>query len=247
MGGWGVRLADAITPRRRRGAEVLDDPGLDPLLRRRSHRDIERSNAWLGGHAAILAGVRDALLDAPPGPLVVLDVGAGRGAALQRIAPVVAAAHRSMVAIGLDIDAGLVRELPSPGLRICASASALPLADKSVDIVTCSLLLHHFDTTDATSVVRELDRVARHRVIVHDLRRSWVAAAGLWLLSFPLGFHAISRHDGTLSVLRGFTAAELAALVTRATGTRPRVRRRWAYRLLASWRPGALQNVSGMV
>lgn len=241
MAGWGVRPG-AFTPRRRRGTEVLDDPGIDPALRRRSHRDIERSNTWLGGYAAVEAGVRDALRDAPPGPLVLLDVGAGRGLALLRMMRLATTGNRPVHPLGLDIDPELVRDIPAPALGICGSACALPLADKSVDIVTCSLLLHHFDTAGTERVVRELDRVARHRVIVHDLRRSWVAVAGLWLLSFPLGFHAVSRHDGMLSILRGFTAPELAALVVRVTGTRPRVQGRWAYRLLASWRPAEPQR-----
>jgi len=86
-------------------------------------------------------------------------------------------------------------------------------------------------------VLRELQRVARLRVIVSDLRRSWLAAAGIWLASFPLRFHPISRHDGVLSVLRGFTAAELSAHVVRATGTVPAVSRRLGWRVTASWTP----------
>ena len=111
----------------------------------------------------------------------------------------------------------------------------LPFADASVDLVTCSQLLHHFDDREIPRVLRELDRVARGHVIVSDLRRSWLAACGFWLVSWPLAFSRVTRHDGTLSVLRGFTAAELSRHIQLATGRRATVRRHLGWRLTASW------------
>jgi hypothetical protein len=105
--------------------------------------------------------------------------------------------------------------------------------------VMCSQTLHHFDDHRAASVVRELDRVARVRVIVADLRRSWLAAAGLWCVSFPLRFHPVSRHDGVVSIMRGYTTNELRRLVASAIGRTPIVRRRMGWRVTASWCPEA--------
>jgi hypothetical protein len=99
----------------------------------------------------------------------------------------------------------------------------------------CSQLLHHFENAEADRLLREMNRVARRAVIVSDLRRSWIAAAGFWLVSFPLRFHRVTRHDGVLSVLRGFTAQELQRLVTTATGVTPVVAHRLGWRLTASW------------
>jgi ubiquinone/menaquinone biosynthesis C-methylase UbiE len=108
-----------------------------------------------------------------------------------------------------------------------------------VDFVTCSQVLHHFADEDARTLLREMHRVARHRAIVADIRRSWVAAAGIWAVSFPLRFHPISRHDGVVSVLRGFTASELRELVRSAVGVTPVTRDRVGFRVTASWRPEA--------
>ena len=88
-------------------------------------------------------------------------------------------------------------------------------------------------------ILRELTRVARLAVIVSDLQRSWFAAAGFWLLSWPLQFHDVSRHDGFTSVLRGFTCAELARHAREATGCTPDVRRHPGFRLTATWSPHA--------
>src|SRR6202022_399992 len=116
----------------------------------------------------------------------------------------------------------------------CADARRLPFANASVDVVICSQVLHHFEDADLDTVLRELDRVARRAVIVSDLRRSWVAAGGFWLVTWLLGFHRVSRHDGAVSVLRGFTTRELADHVLRATGTAADVRRRIGFRVTAT-------------
>jgi hypothetical protein len=103
----------------------------------------------------------------------------------------------------------------------------------------CSQLLHHFADDDLASIIRELDRVARRRVVIADLQRSHVAAAGFWLASFPLGFHPVTRHDGVVSVYRGFVAGELREIIARVTGVVPVVRQHLGFRLTASWTPRA--------
>ena len=120
---------------------------------------------------------------------------------------------------------------------VCGDAIALPLGDRSVDIVLCSQLLHHFDHERAVKLIEELDRVARRRVIVSDLRRSWIAAAGFSVAAVALRFHPVTRHDGPVSVMRGFTEGELGGMVLTATGVQPAIRKRLGYRLTASWTP----------
>ncbi len=106
-----------------------------------------------------------------------------------------------------------------------------------MDVVICSQLLHHFDDEKAAALLREMDRVARRCVIVSDLRRSWLAAAGIWLASWPLFFHPVSRHDGVVSVLRGYTVPELRMLVRSATGRDATTRTRAGFRIASAWSP----------
>ncbi len=239
MSAWSANLDRWLVPARRRGVEILDDPTLDWSLRRRSHQDIERSNQWLGGFRAVEHGLREVLPTAPTSPVVVLDVGAGAGATLRLVERVASRLSRPVERLALDIDPHLAATA-TPGVTgICGSLLELPLRSKSVDVITCSLLLHHFDTTQLPIAIAELNRVARHRVVIHDLRRSWVAVAGLWGVSFVLAFHPVSRHDGMTSILRGFTPSELCQLIRESTGVEPTVERHWGFRLLASWQPGA--------
>jgi 2-polyprenyl-3-methyl-5-hydroxy-6-metoxy-1,4-benzoquinol methylase len=226
-----------LAPRRRRGIEILDDPSVDPRVMQRSMRDVERANTMFGGTRAALAAMIPALRSVGT-HASLLDVGSGRGDipdAARRIAKRYGVTLRT---IGLDlaspmIDSGRTRN----DATVRGDALNLPFGDGSVDIVLASQILHHFEDHAAVAVVSELNRVARVAVVVSDLRRSYLAAAGLWLGSFPLGFHPVSRHDGVVSVMRGFLPSELANTVEKAIGLRPAVSRHLGFRLTAAWQP----------
>jgi SAM-dependent methyltransferase len=225
-----------FAPARRRGHEILDDPGVDADTRIRSIGDVTRSNVLFGGRRAAVAAVDDLLTTGAS--LSLLDVGTGLGDIPAAIAARGRARGATVRTTGLDEAADLLR---AAGTRlddvIGGNAATLPFGDHSIDIVTCSQLLHHFADADLDPIIRELDRVARRRVVIADLRRSRIAAAGFWLASFPLGFHRVTRHDGVVSVFRGFVASELRDAVRRATGATPIVRHHLGFRLTASWAP----------
>ena len=170
--------------------------------------------------------------------LQLLDIGTGLGdipAAAEQLAQRDA---QLLATIGLELAPALARAARGRCTHVLAGdAMALPFADGSIDIVTCSQVLHHFDDERAERLLRECARVANRAVIIGDLRRSWLAVAGLWLASFALGFHPVSRHDGVVSILRGYTREELAALVARATGTHAVVRHSLGWRITALWIP----------
>jgi hypothetical protein len=237
MATWSVRLGEALTPPRHRGTEVLDAPDVSWELRQRSHRDIALSNTLLGGSRAIAAGLRDLMRRTPNRPLTLLDVGSGSGSTAVIARKEAKRARIDLTFIGLDVNPRLARLASRDGHGICGTALALPFATASVDVVLGSLLLHHFEGTELMALIREMDRVARCGVVVHDLRRSRIAAAGLWALSFPLAFHRVSRHDGVTSVRRGFTVEDLRGAIKDAVGMPPVVTKRMGYRLLASWIP----------
>lgn len=223
-----------LVPPRVHRPEILDDPATAWHLRERSHRDIVRSNRWLGGDRALADGLRLVLRGAPS-PVSVLDLGAGLGATSHIVRDVAAEAGVTARCIALDLDEPLARVAAArEGLGVCASALDLPFADGAVDVTMCALLLHHFDEPSCLAVLGEAMRVSRLGVVVADLQRTRLAEFGLWLVSFPLGFHPVSRHDGMLSVRRAFTAAELHSLMTRAGGREVRVTKRAGFRLVGT-------------
>ena len=230
-------MPDLLVPRRRRGVEYLDDPATDARLLARSLADVARSNALFGGTSAVMAELEDAWRLVQP-DATLLDVGTGMGDIPRRATAMARRRGVRLATFGLDGAeplAALSAERTTGSL--CADALALPFPDRSIDIVICSQTLHHFPDPDASRVIAELDRVARARVVIADIRRSWLAAGGIWLASFPLRFHPVSRHDGVVSVLRGYTAIELRELVHGVIGRAPRVRTRLGFRVTASWSP----------
>jgi 2-polyprenyl-3-methyl-5-hydroxy-6-metoxy-1,4-benzoquinol methylase len=235
---WSIdKLRGLLTPPRLRGVEILDSPDVDPRLVTRSLADVARANALFGGINSALDELRDALKEVPR-DATLLDVGTGLGDIPCRAREEGRRNGVEMTTIGLDAAPELaVASRTSVDFAVCADALHLPFANNSIDIVMCSQVLHHFAGRDASELLREMDRVARVRVIVSDIRRSWIAAAGLWLASFPLRFHAVSRHDGVVSVMRGFTPDELADIVYEAIARRPVAHRRRAFRVTTSWAP----------
>jgi SAM-dependent methyltransferase len=89
-----------------------------------------------------------------PGPgVTVLDVGTGGGHVARRLR---------------EAGAQVVTVDTAPGMEpdVLAPADHLPFADASFDAVACRIAAHHFP--DVLAAVREMARVARHRVVICD-------------------------------------------------------------------------------
>jgi SAM-dependent methyltransferase len=231
-----LKFLDGFAPARIRGVEYLDDPATPEPVRRRAMADVAKSNALFGGRAAVRNALRE-LLPQLPSSVSILDVGTGHAELAAMARQYVVASGRSASVVGIDFEESVARA----GGRlldgaVAGTALGLPLRSGSVDLVLCSQLLHHFAADDARAVIAELHRVSRGWVIIADLRRSRLAAAGFWMASLALGFHPVTRHDGVVSVMRGFTGAELEGLVHDATGAKPVVRRGMFWRVSATWR-----------
>jgi ubiquinone/menaquinone biosynthesis C-methylase UbiE len=191
----------------------------------------------LGGANAVLSELRR-LMPSLGREATLLDVGTGLADIPVRAKRLAARGDVRLATFGVDY----AETLASVGGTlldgsVCADARQLPFARASVDVVTCSQVLHHFEDEEIALVLGEMTRVARKAVIVSDLRRSWLAVGGFWLVTWGLGFHPVSRHDGAVSVLRGFTRHDLAEHVHRATGRVANIRRHLGYRLTATWTP----------
>jgi ubiquinone/menaquinone biosynthesis C-methylase UbiE len=113
------------------------------------------SQLWLE-HAALGA----ALALAQPGPDDrVLDVATGTGALLRRLAE---RPDRPRRLTGIDASAAMLAQvppLPAGWTLVPGDARRLPLADASVDLVTCAYLIHLLDEADRRAVLAEIARV----------------------------------------------------------------------------------------
>ena len=111
----------------------------------------------------------------------------------------------------------------------------MPGEPGAYDFVFCSLALHHFSEDDAVRVLRRCRELARAGVMVADLERGWLAAAGVWLMTAVLYREPMTKYDARVSVRRAFSYDE----VGRAGATRRLARisstRRFAIARQAVW------------
>jgi methyltransferase family protein len=230
--------------------ELLDDPRADPVAVGRELRDIARLNALFGGTKAVvdaldavLRAARDAGREMRDARWSLLDIGTGAGD-IPRAAVAAAARHGITVTpIGVELIPAAARLARRSGVAaVVADANAPPLAPKSVDVVTMSQVLHHMSRTEAVRCIRTCDRLARHVVVLADLRRSRVAMAGVWAACLALGMDRQTRHDAVLSLQRGYTRGELNLMLEQA-GAPAVARYRPGFRIVAAWEPGRSSEV----
>jgi len=108
--------------------------------------------------------------------------------------------------------------------------------------VTVSQVLHHLPRAAAVRCIRACDVLARRLVVLADLRRSRVAMAGVWAACIGLGMDRVTRHDAVLSLRRGYTRAELNAMLEEA-GAPVVAAYRPGFRIVAAWEPRPARDV----
>ncbi|MGH7703500.1 MAG: methyltransferase domain-containing protein [Gemmatimonadales bacterium] len=221
------------------GVELLDNPAADAAAVARSLHHIARANRWFGGRAALRFGLQALLNQVARGStLTLLDVGTGSGDLPRHAVRWAAARGIRLVPAGLERCPAAARLARDGGLPTALGCGAtLPVRDHGVDLVLVSQVAHHLAAPAVVRLLRDCDRVARVGVIVSDLVRSPLAAAGFWLGSRLLRFDPATRADGITSIRRGFTRQEFQGFL-REAGIAGEVYRRPRFRLVAVWRPG---------
>lgn len=209
--------------------ELLDSGRLSLPVVERNLADLVRLNRLAGGTAASAEGIRR--LVGARSSLRVLDAGTGSADM-----PLAFAGH-GWRTVALDTNAEVLvvarRETgDQPAIEVVeGDARRLPFADDSFDVAHCSLLIHHLGPRDAVTALTELARVARHGVVVNDLRRGILPLAATLVAVLAFGRSRVTRRDGLASARRAYTLHELddllaeAGLVTRWRSSRwlPRV------------------------
>ena len=178
--------------------EQMDAADADPAALRRSLAFIRRVNARLRYNHATARAV-DGL-----GGGSVLDVCCGSADF---------AAFANNPYVGLDFHPttlDIARAWQPDATLVRGDALRLPFGDGSFDVAVCQMALHHFDAADATTILKELDRVSRRGWVVADLLRRRRALA--WITLFTLFSEPMVKHDARTSVRQAWRRREVEAL-----------------------------------
>jgi hypothetical protein len=148
--------------------------------------------------------------------------------------------NRRMRAVGLEMNERMAESILEESERfdeitsVRGDALQLPFAEGEFDYVVCSLFTHHLLDEQVVHVLREMGRVASRRIFVIDLHRHPVAYFLYTTLGKIVLHNRLVRHDGALSILRGFKSEEMLALAQRAGLRDIRVERHFPFRLVLS-------------
>lgn len=228
---------------RRRIVELMDDPAVDQHAHAHALKSLNRVNRWLGVDRCMAQCIGRI---GGGGGVSVLDLGVGGGGFLAYLSEHV---HCVETRIGLDrsVFALICAEAwCRHALRgVVGDARQLPLADDSIDVVTCSLFLHHFDPPDVVTILGEAARVSRQGIVLSDLSRSWIAWGATNLATRLLSRSRIFHVDGSRSVRAAFRMDELGDLARRAGLRGASIERCWPFRLMLTWRKGHIGKSGG--
>ena len=111
-----------------------------------------------------------------------------------------------------------------------ADALALPYTDDQFDLAIAAMFLHHFAHDNAVQIVRSMQRVSKHGILINDLHRHPFAYYGIYALTRLLPAAPMVRNDAPLSVLRGFKFPELKSIAKSAGLINFSLKWRYAFR-----------------
>jgi 2-polyprenyl-3-methyl-5-hydroxy-6-metoxy-1,4-benzoquinol methylase len=200
-------------------SELLDDPEFDPRLAGECYRFMARVNRYAGGTRIVRRYIESIARERAGGVLRVLDIGSG-------ICDIPIALSRWAATRGLRVEftclepaghaSALARQRIAaacvPNVRLLQEDVLDHKPDEPYDCATASMCFHHFKDAEILAVLRRIRPFVHVGVLINDLRRTpaaWLAAALATLASQPA-----VRHDGRLSIRRGFRASELGQLLS---------------------------------
>jgi hypothetical protein len=197
--------------------EWLDElPPGDPRAVR-SRKDLLRINAWMGNCGIVTRALRSTCRG--PTPRRLVDLGAGDGKLLLRVARRLSVDWHGTSAVLLDrrnvVSLETHHGFAALGWRTAAlETDALGWlkqpAAPAWDTMIANLFLHHFPAAQLAELLRAAASLARAFVAVEP-RRSERALFCSRLLRL-IGCNRVTRHDAPISIRAGFAGQELSQL-----------------------------------
>jgi hypothetical protein len=196
--------------------EWLDELPEDDPHAQRSRRDLRRVN-WVMGQGLILRrGLARAAL---PPPRVIVELGAGDGSLMLRLASRLRVDWPGVKVILLDRQPVVPRRTLDPFKSLGWEVEVIRAdlfdwlahpSEPEIGLMLANLVVHHFSPEQLKELFIRAAQTTQV-FLACEPRRSAVALWGSRML-WTLGCNAVTRHDAVLSVRAGFAGQELSGL-----------------------------------
>ncbi len=209
--------------------EVLDGDTEAPEAVLESLGDLRMVNRWFGGVQTTAFLLRRAMKASHLRCTSVLEVAAGDGYTIAQAADRLGHENLNVEPVCLDR-----RELQKQAYcckrAVVGNALDLPFPPNSFDFVSCGLFVHHLAPKEVIAFVNGALAVARHAVLINDLRRSSIHLALVYACT-PIFRSPISRFDSVASVKQAYTRDELRELLQQTNAARFEIGLRYLFRM----------------
>jgi ubiquinone/menaquinone biosynthesis C-methylase UbiE len=222
---------------RSRQKEMMDAPVISKKLFIQNLRELDFLNRKLGGHTITLKGIKQ-LVCMKDKQYHIADLGCGSGDTMKHIAKWARTNGYKVKLTGIDINEDAIALLKhhcreySEIKGIISDYRLFLQAAENIDIIHCSLFCHHLSDIELTELIRLLKSKVKVGFIINDLQRTWLAWFSVRIFTTVMNGSKLARHDGPVSVLRGFTEDELKALLNGEKVMNYSISRKWAFRFL---------------
>lgn len=227
--------------------EMMDFPDVPADLLIQNLRELDLLNRFTGGHGINLTGLK-MLLNNGKKSCHIVDLGCGSGDALRYLAKWARKNHIAAQFTGVDKHPDAIaylghhcREYPEIN-GVKADYLDFVYAENEVDVYLCSLFCHHLSDDEIKNLLELFKQKAGLGFVINDLIRSPLAYYGAGLFSKIAMATPLARHDGPVSVLKGFKVMEMKEFIENAGVLSYKIMRTGGFRLLAVGKTGKLLN-----
>lgn len=235
--------------RRSDAVEIMDDLSCSGNVVEQTLVELEITNKWLGGNSVTRNGLTSILSPhrfTNDHIIKIADLGCGGGDMLKLLASHFKKKGLKGVFTGIDANQNIIdfaRENSKSFNEITYHTLDIFSEDfrsHQYDIIFATLFFHHFTATQLVEIFNSLKKQATTGVVVNDLHRHWLAYYSIKLLTKLFSRSSMVKHDGPLSVLRGFRKSELVEILQKAGVKNYSLKWKWAFRwqlIISSPRP----------
>lgn len=215
--------------------ELLDFDDIKTVDLYQNLKELDIINVRLGGYKASIKGLR-IILKEHPNAKTLMDIGFGGGDSIKQLAKHSKNSKANIFFYGVDLKKDCINYAENNLLSIsnkqliCNDYRHIsPDLLKKVNIIHCSLFLHHLTDEEIVSLF-QFCKSNNCIILGNDLHRHWLAYYSIKILTLLFSKSYLVKNDAPLSVKRGFKKKELLLLLKKSGYKNYSVTWSWAFR-----------------